>query len=77
MPVTVRERVFEALDNAVENGYALDEWAASEVADDLLTYCADLEGLDVDDVLPFIIEWHFEASVRRVQPNDKYRKAES
>lgn len=53
----LRSEVFEALNNAVANGYDLRLLPASEVAVDLLDRCAPLEHLEPDDVLPFIIEW--------------------
>jgi hypothetical protein len=54
---SIRERVFEALDNAYENGYDLRAWPASETMMDLLTYCGDLDGLEADEVLPHVIAW--------------------
>lgn len=60
----LRERVFEALNNAVANGYDMREWAPSEVAVDLLDHDAGLEHLEPDDVLPHIIEWQIERNGR-------------
>lgn len=55
--MNLQERVFEALSNAIENGYDLERWAASEVVGDLRSYCSDLEGCDPEELLPHVIEW--------------------
>jgi hypothetical protein len=54
----MRELVFEALENASDNEY--EDFLMSDpmrVAIDLLDYCADLEGKQIEDVLPFVREW--------------------
>ena len=57
MTTALRDEVFEALDNAIANGYDMKSWAPTDVAVDLLDHCASLEHLEPDDVLPHIIEW--------------------
>jgi hypothetical protein len=59
--MNLRERVAEALSNAVENGYDLRRWAASEVVDDLTSYCSDLEACEPEELLPHVIEWQLKA----------------
>lgn len=53
----LRAAVFEALNNAVINGYDFDGWTAEAVAQDLINYDSDLEGCEIDELLPFVIEW--------------------
>jgi hypothetical protein len=51
-----RERVFEALDNARENGYDFRFTEPEAVATDLGTYDADLQG-EGERLIPHIREW--------------------
>lgn len=69
--MTLREKVFESCDRAVENGYVEDfdgtgksiyDCDPKVLADDTVTCDADLDHLDSAEVLPYVIEWQ---SVRR------------
>jgi hypothetical protein len=55
----LRDRVFEALQNAVDNGYGNFVFVADpdEVAADLCDCCADLEDEDPGNLVPFVQEW--------------------
>ncbi len=55
--MNIRESVFEALDNAVENGYPMREWKIEAILDDLLMCDADLEDLERAVVEPFVVKW--------------------
>jgi len=60
--MSLKERIFEALDNAVENGYDDDFRAMGdlELAVDLVTYSSDLEDEEPEDLVPFIAEYRKE-----------------
>ena len=54
------EIVCERLDNAVENGYEMQNKPAAEIAIELCVMCSDFD--DIDDpriLLPAIIQWQF------------------
>jgi hypothetical protein len=55
--VDVRTRVLVAMAQASYNGYDFDGWDSREIAADMLIYDADLEGLPVEAVLPYVKEW--------------------
>lgn len=56
--MTLREKVFEALANAQVNGYeSFVMRPATEVADDLVTNDADIEGSDPGEVAELVLEW--------------------
>ncbi len=46
-----------SLNNAIENGYELDEWDAEEISSDLSCYDEDFECEDPQLLVPFIQEW--------------------
>lgn len=56
---TVKKAIFEALDNAVVNGYEILVAYAdvSLVAEDLVNKDAGLEHLEVEEVVPHILAW--------------------
>lgn len=49
--------VERALDNAAENGHDAHGHPPGRIAEDLVTYDADLEGMDAEDLLPSIRRW--------------------
>jgi hypothetical protein len=51
----VRQAVFDALDNMVANGYP-PKWPYDQ-AIDLKTYDADLQDIDLDELLEYINQW--------------------
>lgn len=55
----LRGLVFEALDNAVDNGYGdvAHDLEANRTAIDLGTYSSELEGLETAVPVPHIQEW--------------------
>jgi len=52
-----QEQVNESLDNAVVNGYDLDAEFAYDIALDLGTYDSTFEGMEVEELLPFVDAW--------------------
>lgn len=56
--MALAERVFRALDHALENGYEnFLQLPATEVANDLLDYDADLENEDPAKLAPLVSAW--------------------
>lgn len=53
----IRAAVFEALDNATANGYAVASSSPERIATDLLTYDAGLEDQTETKLVPHIREW--------------------
>lgn len=53
----IRRAVFDALNNAVDNGHNMREFSVEEIVDDLASCDADLENLDPNQFRPFVIEW--------------------
>lgn len=53
----LRQHVFEALNNAIENGYDLRQWSAEQIIDDLNRYAADLEAYMPEELRPHIEAW--------------------
>ena len=60
-PSALRELVHDALDNAKANGYTAGKAdgmkTVAEIADDLLTYNAPLEGCEPEQIMPHIESW--------------------
>lgn len=65
----LRQQVFAALDNAIDNGYTFEHMTATEVAIDLADYDADLEHVSVLNLIPWITIWSHEAG-NQVKPTD-------
>jgi hypothetical protein len=64
--MSLRDQVFQSCDRAVENGYVENfEQTGKSIYDvdprvlavDTLDCDADFEGLEVEDLLPHIVEW--------------------
>jgi hypothetical protein len=53
----LEQRVYTALDTAVENGYPLTEYPAEEIAVDLGTYDAQFEHTPAEVLTPIIVKW--------------------
>lgn len=53
----LQSTVREALDNAVDNGYDMLAMSDVEVADDIAEFCAPVEGLPRETLLPMIAAW--------------------
>ena len=49
--------VREALQNALDNGYDLLGLSDTEIADDIAEFCAPVEGLPRETLLPLIAAW--------------------
>ncbi len=49
--------VDESLDSAIENGYELDEELAIDIAEDLTTYDARFEHVDIANIVPLVDSW--------------------
>lgn len=60
-PDKLKDRVFESLNNAVENGFDVRSWTPDFLTDDLMTIDADLERCDRACVLSAVREWLGEA----------------
>lgn len=54
---TLRARVFQALNNAVTNGYPMKDMPPDAIAEDLVQMDADIEGENVSDVQEHVSEW--------------------
>ena len=52
-----RGKIFESLDQALENGYELLGWEPEEIAIDLHDYDAQFENIDPALLVPVISEW--------------------
>lgn len=52
-----QEVIDETLNSAVENGYDLNGWQASELADDITDYSSQYEGIDPTIIAPYILDW--------------------
>lgn len=56
--VSLREKVFRALDNAKGNGFIdMLSGSASEIAHDLVMYDSGCEDHTTDELIPYIKEW--------------------
>lgn len=53
----IKEIVCEALDNALEGGYDQSRMPVDEVCQELLSYCGDLEDLEVEDIRDHVTAW--------------------
>lgn len=53
----MQDLVFNALDNAVENGYREDLNDSVSIALDLIEYCSDFENANLEELLPYIRAW--------------------
>jgi hypothetical protein len=53
----LRSTVFQALNNAVTNGYDISAMTPGEIAFDPIQCDADLENVPARDLVPFIEEW--------------------
>jgi hypothetical protein len=58
----LRKRVFESLDNAVENGYCFN--SIDEAAQDLMDYDADLETYTLEELMPHVEAWFNDRRIR-------------
>lgn len=53
----MKEKVFKTLNNATENGYDMTHWVKSEIMDDIMRYCPELETEDPKTLEPYVEEW--------------------
>lgn len=53
----IKKLVFEALNNAKENGYEPEKESVEYWANDLIDYDADLENCEPEELTPYIEEW--------------------
>ncbi len=53
----MRRRVAKSLDNAIENGYELDEWSAREIAEDVHEYDSQFEDVEPIELVPHVEAW--------------------
>ena len=55
---TLKQKVYDNLENALENGYDFTNWKSDNVADDMLTYADyDFPGVEPEEIKPLIEEW--------------------
>jgi len=64
----IRESVYEALENALQNGFDPLESTVGENVQDLLSYDANLERCYAHEVLPHVEAWMAEERSRRTRP---------
>ena len=58
MTRTLKEKVNENLENALDNGYDFTNWNSDAVTDDLLSNADyDFIGIEPKQVIPLIEEW--------------------
>jgi hypothetical protein len=69
MDVTYKS-VRESLDSAIDNGYELDEWEASDIADDMHKYDATFEDVDSELLKPHIERWLEERKTAKAEGGD-------
>jgi hypothetical protein len=62
-----RARVFKSLDNAEANGYPQRDLPVDQIACDIGTCDADLEGLEVEELRPHIEAWLSDALLQEQQ----------
>jgi hypothetical protein len=55
--LTVKQIVYEALDEATDNGFFPYEATVDDAAVDLATYCAGLEKVEIKVLEQFVREW--------------------
>jgi hypothetical protein len=62
---TLKQKVIDNLENALENGYDFTNWKTDNVADDMLTYADyDFPGVAPAEVIPLIEEWQSERKAK-------------
>ena len=52
-----QSQVSQALDQALENGYPIDQWQINFVVEDLMTYAKEFESTSASDLVPLIEQW--------------------
>ena len=62
--MTLRDRVYTALNNAVLNSHDMVAMTADEIAVDLSTYNCDFEYVQATELLPIINEWKQQQEVQ-------------
>jgi hypothetical protein len=55
--MVTQEDVDCSLNSAIENDYAIDEWPAWKIAEDIHEYDASFENVDPKILTPFIQDW--------------------
>ena len=55
----IRNAVYAALNNAVDNGYDMAMLTCEEISEDLRTYDADLEEYLPEDLMQSIEDWKY------------------
>ena len=53
----VKEAVYRALNNALQNSYDPNQMTLDENINSLLTFDSDLEGRDPDEIRPHVESW--------------------
>jgi hypothetical protein len=59
----IKALVFQALDNARENGYSFPEMTFAQIAEDIVECDAELENTAVDIVEPYVRDYWLERKV--------------
>lgn len=59
----MKNAVYEALNNAHENGWSFKGCTITHIAGDLASYDADLEQYEPDQLEPIVIQWYQENDV--------------
>ena len=56
----LKQKIFEALNNAMDSGYEINEWSAELIAQDLSDYDSFFEGYLEPELVPHIVSWLLE-----------------
>ncbi len=55
--IEFEQKVFDSLDNAVNNGYDLSTFSIEEIANDLKEYDSDMAKIKPEKLIPIIRKW--------------------
>lgn len=55
--VLLQKEINESLDNAIFNGYELDEWSSADIASDIGQYDLQFQNIEQDVLIPLIEVW--------------------
>lgn len=52
-----QQQVNQTLNNALENGYPIDQWPIQFLIEDIILYDKQFENVKASDIIPFIKRW--------------------
>lgn len=53
----LKDKVFEVLDNGLQNEPEIANWTAEDIAYDLIAYCSDFEDEHFGELVPHMRAW--------------------